>query len=290
MNYFKNLNKPFFIAEVSSNHDQSLDRCLEFVRVASEIGCDAVKFQFFRVEDLFSKEAIKAKPNILKRKNWELNELFLEKIHKLCVKLNIQFGITPFSIGAIDFLSNYVDFFKIASYELLWHDLILECAKINKPLIVSTGMSNLEEIQSLVSILEEKKFDNLSLLHCSSAYPTPPKECNLSAIKTMKNIFNCPVGWSDHTVNEAVLYRAINKWDANIIEFHLDLDGNGAEYSSGHCWLPRNIEKVINTINTGFDCDGNGKKVPAKSEISDRDWRADPSDGLRPMKYLRDKI
>ena len=95
------------------------------------------------------------------------------------------------------------------------------------------------------------------------------------------------MGWSDHTVSPGVIHRAIHKWDAKIIEFHLDLEGKGEEFNSGHCWLPHNIEEVIKQIRDVEKTDGNGIKEPVPSELSDREWRTDPSDGLRPSKSIR---
>ena len=92
---------------------------------------------------------------------------------------------------------------------------------------------------------------------------------------------------SDHSVSSAVLCRAVHKYNASMIEFHLDVDGKGEEYAAGHCWLPHQIQNAINLINDGFLADGNGIKKPAPSELADRDWRADPSDGLRPLKKIR---
>ena len=97
-------------------------------------------------------------------------------------------------------------------------------------------------------------------------------------------------GWSDHTVSSPVIYRAIHKWGAKTIEFHLDLDGKGREYEAGHCWMPQQIETVIQSVNASFDADGDGSKQPRDSELHEREWRADPIDGLRPMKSIRKKI
>ena len=99
----------------------------------------------------------------------------------------------------------------------------------------------------------------------------------------------CEVGWSDHTVEPAVIHRAIHRWGARIIEFHLDLDGKGEEFEAGHCWLPDQIAAVIRDVKKGFEADGNGIKEPVPSELSDRMWRADPSDGLRPLKGIREQ-
>ena len=144
-------------------------------------------------------------------------------------------------------LTPFVDFFKIASYELLWDELLVACAKSSKPVIISTGMANLDEIKHAVNVLRKNNCEP-TVLHCTSSYPTPTKEANLSAIKTIRNKTSCEVGWSDHTVNPGVIHRAIHKWDAKVIEFHLDLDGRGDEFKSGHCWLPEQIKSVIKQV------------------------------------------
>ena len=129
-----------------------------------------------------------------------------------------------------------------------------------------------------------------SVLHCTSAYPTPFEHANLSAIETIRELTNCKLGWSDHTVNAGVIHRAIHKWGAEIIEFHLDLEGKGEEFSTGHCWLPDRIQRVINYIRESEIINGSGVKEPSKSEHEERLWRADPDDGLRPLKKTRDLI
>ena len=106
----------------------------------------------------------------------------------------------------------------------------------------------------------------------------------------MRARFGCDIGWSDHSVSPPVLYRAIHRWGASVIEFHLDLDGTGDEFRTGHCWLPPNIGAVIRTVATGFDADGDGSKGPAPIEKVERGWRADPSDGLRPTVAVRSTL
>lgn len=276
----------FFIAEVSSNHSKDLNRALEFIDSAAEIGCDAVKFQLFKVEKLFASEILDKSKKHRDRKDWELPLNFLPILHERCIKNKIQFSCTPFYLDAVSELEPYVSFYKIASYELLWDDLLKKCALTGKPVIISTGMANIEEIKHAVSILRKHDCEP-KVLHCTSAYPTPHHQANLKAISTIREAINCEVGWSDHTVNPGVIYRAINKWDARIIEFHLDLDGKGDEYESGHCWLPEKIKKVINSIKNGFEADGHGVKEPVKSELADRFWRTDKTDGLRPFKSVR---
>ncbi len=285
---------PLFIAEVSSNHHRDLARCLAFIDRAAEVGCDGVKFQLFRIDELFAPEVLAASETHRKRKDWELPVAFLPELAKRCREKNILFSCTPFSLNAVDELLPYVDFYKIASYELLWHDLIAACAATGKPVVLSTGMATMEEVVDAVQVLVDGACPRITVLHCVSGYPTPVAECNLASIATLerelvarfpKAFISC--GWSDHTVSPAALYRAVHRWQAKMIEFHLDLDGTGEEYSAGHCWLPGEIGRVIETIRKGETADGDGRKLPATSERADRDWRADPADGLRPLKALR---
>jgi len=275
-----------FIAEVSSNHLRDINRSIEFIDTASKIGCDAVKFQLFKIEKLFAPEILNNSKSHRDRKKWELPIEYLPKLSERCKKKNIQFSCTPFYLEAVKELEPYVDFYKIASYELLWDDLLISCALTKKPVIISTGMANLEEIKNAVEVLRKNGCEP-KVLHCSSAYPTPFNEVNLSAIETIRKATKCEIGWSDHTVKPSVIYRAIHKWDAKILEFHLDLDGKGEEFGSGHCWLPRQIEEVIKQIREAEEVDGDGVKKPATSELPDREWRTDPSDGLRPFKSIR---
>lgn len=286
-----------FIAEVSSNHGRDLNRSLAFIDTAADIGCGAVKFQLFKLRQLFAPEAIAAHPELLKREDWELPVDHLPAIKDRCAERNIRFGMTPFYLTAVDELFPFVDFYKIASYELMWDDLLKTCAGTQKPVVLSCGMATLDETRRAIDVLREGGCTDLTLLHCISGYPTPPEQCNLAAIATLRDACHCPVGWSDHSVDPGVVGRAVTRWGAVMVEFHLDLEGDGAEYSGGHCWLPGQIAPVIAAANdpgaaqTETDewctADGDGVKVPAPAELHDRGWRADPSDGLRPLKSVR---
>ena len=277
-----------FIAEVSSNHNKDIERSIKFIEAAAKANCTAVKFQLFKIDQLFAKEILEKSEKHRNRKNWELPIEFIPILSEKCKNLGIQFSCTPFYLEAVDELRPYVDFYKIASYELLWDDLLIKCAKTGLKVIISTGMANIKEIKHAVNILKENGCQNPVILHCTSAYPTPYNDSNLAAIETIRKETGCELGWSDHTVEASVINRAINKWGATTIEFHLDIDGKGEEFKTGHCWLPDQISDVILNIQKGFISDGNGIKTPTPSEIPDRDWRADPSDGLRPLKIIRE--
>lgn len=276
-----------FIAEVSSNHSKNLSRCILFIKKASEIGCSAVKFQLFKIDELFAPEILAKSKVHSNRRSWELPVEFLPELAQQCKNAGIQFSCTPFYLQAVDELFPYVDFYKIASYELLWEDLLIACAQTGKPVVLSTGMAVISEVQKAVDTLRSAGCKDLTLLHCVSGYPAPPVECNLASIETLRDRCNCPVGWSDHSVSAGVIFRAVHRWGASIVEFHLDLEGEGAEFKTGHCWLPEQIKVVIQTVQAGYHADGNGQKEPAPSEITEREWRADPGDGRRPLLHLR---
>ena len=279
-----------FISEISSNHNGSLSRSLKMIKLSSDLGFDIVKFQLFKIDQLFSKEILNKSKDHRSRKKWELNEKHIPIIAKHCKKNNIKFCVTPFYLKAVDIIKPYVDYIKIASYEILWKDLLIKCAKSNKPIIISSGMANMNEVLNAVRILKKNKAKKIIILHCVSNYPAKLESLNLSAIDTIRKKTNLQVGWSDHSSNSLVIYKAIEKWKASYIEMHIDLDGKGFEYKSGHCWLPAETKKIINFVRKQKLIDGSGKKIPNKSERFERKFRADPIDGLRPIKKFRKNI
>jgi len=284
-----------FVAEVSSNHNRNLKRSLQFIETAARVGCSAVKFQLFKIDKLFAPQILEKSEIHRKRKDWELPLEFIPVLSKRCRDLNIKFSCTPFYIDAVEELKPYVHFYKIASYELLWHALIKDCIKTKLPIVISTGMATIEEIDSVIELFKFSERKDVTLLHCVSGYPVPMEACNLAAIKALRDRYKCSVGWSDHSVCDEVIYRAIGKWGASMIEFHMDLDRKGEEFSSGHCWLPDQIAPVIEKVKTATlemkedkTADGSGIKQPAGIELEERAWRADSSDGLRPVMKERE--
>jgi N-acetylneuraminate synthase len=278
---------PRFIAEASSNHARDLSRALAFVDAAADARCDAVKFQLFKIDRMFAPEILRQSAKHRARGEWELPVEHLAPIAEHCARRRIAFSCTPFYVEAVEELRPFVDFYKVASYELLVTPLLEACAATGKPIVLSTGMATIEEIRKAASVLKSAGASDVTLLHCVSAYPTPPEEANLSAIAAIREATGYPVGWSDHTRKPSVIERAVHRWDASVVEFHLDLDGQGAEYASGHCWLPGEIAPVIARLREAMLADGTGFKAPQPSELDDREWRADPTDGMRPLRHIR---
>lgn len=277
----------FFIAEISSNHNRDLERSLALIDAANSAGFDAVKFQLFEVEQLFAQEVLAASETHRARAAWELPQSFLEPLSTRARSLGMQFSVTPFSLSAVEQSQPFVDFFKVASYELLWDELFTSIAAIGKPVVFSTGMATIDEAKHACEVLRGAGCNDITALHCISAYPAPSEESNLAAIETLRNTLGVPSGWSDHTRREAVVQRAVNRWGAEVVELHFDLDSRGFEFGPGHCWLPEESSSLIQGIREGFRADGSGAKTPSPSELPDREWRADPSDGLRPLLHVR---
>ena len=292
-----NKEKPLFIAEISSNHNGDLNRCKELIDATADAGCDGVKFQLFKIRELFAQEALDYNSKLIERVEWELKEELIPELAAYSKKKGLLFSCTPFYLKAVDVLNPYVDFFKIASYELLWSDLFKKCADTGKPLVFSIGMCTPDEIEMALKSIANSAVKEILILHCNSSYPTPLSDVNLSVINTLRNKFGgyfkdkvLDFGWSDHTVLNSVVLSSVLKYDSRMIEFHIDLDGSGYEYKSGHCWLPHQIKQVITALNETRQAEGSPVITPSPSELVEREWRADPKDGLRPLIATRAQL
>jgi sialic acid synthase SpsE len=276
-----------WIAEVSSNHNGNLKRALRFIDMAKQIGATAVKFQLFKLDELYTAEALTAKPELLARKTWELPLSFVPYLAERAHELGLKFGCTPFYLDAVEQLYPYVDFYKIASYQVPWLDLIGRIAIKGKPIIMSVGMATEPEIARAVETIKANRNDKLTLLHCISHYPALAEECNLATIEYLAKEFNSAAGWSDHTVDPLVVYQVALDPSVTAIEFHLDLDGKGDEFHVGHCWKPDAIARVIRAVNLLDTIYGQYGIIGRASELDERNWRSDPLDGKRPMQIIR---
>jgi len=283
-----------FIAELGSNHNRDLERALALLEQVAQAGAGAAKLQVFRVEDLFAPEVLAVREDLRERRAWELPVGLIAPIAERCRELDMELGAAAFGLWAVEALLAHVDFFKIASYELLWHELIREVAGTGRPLVISTGMACTEEIDAAVDTARAAGCRDLRLLHCVSGYPTPPEQCNLAAIGALRERHGCPVGWSDHSARGDVVRRAVRRWGASDVELHVDLDGAGRE-AGAHNWTPGTLGELIASL-AGPDtegeadrsaADGDGVKRPMPIESADVAWRADPADGLRPLRATR---
>lgn len=276
-----------FICEVGSNHNQDMPRAIKLIKKAKEIGCWAVKFQYFKANKLYAPEF---KNKINQMKKWELPESFLPEIEAYCNDLDIKFICSVFDVKSVAFVKDYVDFLKIGSYELLYHDLIGIVAQTGKPWMISAGMINILDLAFELSVKINLNIPKI-IFHCNSNYPAKVHDCDLDQIELFRLNYNQnlidKVGWSDHTVEPGVIYKAI-ALGAEIIEFHMDLeDGKGFEYPIGHCWLPHQIKEVIQNVQIGEEA---CQPVSSDKDNEIRKWRMDPEDGMRPLKKYRGEL
>ncbi len=271
------LNKPvMIIAEAGVNHNGSLKLAKKMVDVAKKAGCNAVKFQTFKTDNLVTKNAPQARYQKANArfnsqyemlKNVELSESDFVELYKYCAKKGILFLSTPFDIDSARFLNKLgMKAFKISSGEVTNIPFLIEIAKFKKPIILSTGMSDLREVKEAVKAIYSTGNKKLILLHCTSNYPTRFEDVNLNAMDTLKKIFNVPIGYSDHTLGVEVALAAVAK-GACIIEKHFTLDKflPGPDHkASADINELMNLVKIIRNLEKAF---GTYIKRPVESEI-----------------------
>jgi N-acetylneuraminate synthase len=222
----------YIIAEAGVNHNGDIDLAKKLVAAAKKSGADAIKFQTFLTEELVSKDC--SKPVYQKRSSektqWEmLRKLELsfdefEELKKLSDRKKIEFISTPYDRKSIDFLDTIgVKKFKIASADLINKPLIERVAKTDKHIILSLGMASIDEIIRSVKYIESFGNKDISLLHCTTSYPTPYNEVNMKLLPKLQQLFDYPIGYSDHTVGIEISIMAVSM-GAKIIEKHFTLD------------------------------------------------------------------
>ena len=211
---------PYLIAEVGLNHNHDINLAKKIIKSAKDNGADAVKFQTFITEQFISK---KSKVFSL-FKDLELSKNNFKEISDYCKKIKITFFSTPFSIECVDWLEELnVPCYKIASSDLNYIDLLVSVAKTGKPVILSTGMSNMNIIKRAVSTINKNGNNNIIILHTISKYPPEYKDMNLNMINLFRSKFNYPIGFSDHTPDNlmSIIARAFG---ASIFERHFTID------------------------------------------------------------------
>ena len=275
------------VVEVGTNHNSSLERALQFIDVAAGIGAWGIKFQAFDTyHDLYAPG-----PWLDERVNRRgaFNYHWLDLLKIRASERGLKLGFTPFGYEALVKVKDYADWIKISSYQLLMLTLIEEAARTKKPLVISTGMGTFEEIYAAVSAAKKGGVERLTLLHCVSAYPTPPDQVNLKAMETLRERFpGAKVGFSCHTTDPYVVMSA-RALDSEMIEIHMDLDHGGLEYPGGHCFLPEDALSWPELPRVGPMSVhlGPGSLGPQECEKAELDWRHDPTDGLRPRLWKR---
>lgn len=279
----------FVIAEAGVNHNGSEDLALQLIEAAASAGADAVKFQSFKAASLAAKGTPTAEYQKLQTGNndqyamlkaLEISENLHRKLINHCRDYGIEFMSTPFDTETADFLLGLdMKRLKIPSGELTNLPFIRELAAYNRLMILSTGMASLDEVIVAVGVIKEVRENQnfpepleemLTILHCTSNYPTRNEDVNLKAMQTMEKELSLPVGYSDHTEGTLVSVAAV-AMGAKIIEKHFTLDRNlpGPDHQAS--LEPEDLALMIKQIRQIEDCLGSGEKVPRDSELPVRD-------------------
>lgn len=266
----------FIIAEAGVNHNGDINIAKRIIDQAVMSGADAVKFQTFKAENLVCRNAEKAE---YQRKTTDEGESQFEMLKKLelseeahrelieyCKGKKIEFLSSPFDIYSVQLLSEFgLNVYKIASGEITNYPLLKCIGEKKKKVIMSTGMSTLEEVREAINVLKENGTTDISLLHCNTEYPTPMEDVNLHAMLTLKKEFQVNVGYSDHTKGIEVPIAAV-ALGAVLIEKHFTLDNNMEGPDHKASLDPDEFKKMVSAIRNIEVALGDGRKRPSDSE------------------------
>ncbi len=265
------------IAEAGVNHNGKLEIAKELIDVAAAAGADYVKFQTFKAENLLTEYAQKApyqkaltqgdESQFEMIKKLELSKALHMSLRQYCIEKGIRFMSSPFDIESLALLMELdVDFIKIPSGEIVNYPLLREIGRTGKPVVLSTGMSNIEDVESAVRVLREYGATEITLLQCNTEYPTPYEDVNLKAMDTLKDTFQMPVGYSDHSLGIEVPIAAAAR-GAVIIEKHFTVDKTLAGPDHQASLEPDELYHMVKAIRNIELCIGTGEKVPSASEV-----------------------
>lgn len=286
MEVYKRIKKgkeAFIIAEISANHVQRFDMAVKLIKLAKNNGADAVKFQIYTPDTL----TIDADNKYFKVKHtkWGSQTLYqlykkaytpwrwFKKLKKIAEDMGLIFFATAFDKTAVDFLEELdVSIHKIASFELVDIPLIEYAAKTKKPLMMSTGMASIKEIEEAIAVAERAGAADIILLKCVSAYPADPEEMNLRTIPDMEKKFNCPIGISDHTIGIGVSIAAVSL-GAKLIEKHFILSRKIKTQDNFFSIEPQELAELVKNIRVSEKAMGKVSYGPTKEERKSKKYR-----------------
>jgi len=262
--------KRFLIAEIGNNHEGDASLAMEMVAAAAEAGADAIKVQVITPDRLVN---ISQSERIAQLSKFKLSLETFQEMAQLARSKGSQFMASAFDLDSLDEIFDLISAVKIASSDLNFKPLVAAAAKKGKPLVISTGMGTIDEIQSTVETVAENLpngktlEESLILLHCITSYPTPIEQANLKAMSTMKEMFPVTVGYSDHTlgIQAATIAAALG---ARVIEKHFTLDKSRTTFRDHALSAdPEDFRQLATIFHSLDDILGNGEKVPMECEI-----------------------
>ena len=272
------MNNVFIIAEAGVNHNGDVNIAKKMIDIASNIGVDAIKFQTYKTEKIVTKFAEKARYqndncidenkqfNMLKRLELSFSDFMELKLY--CDDKNILFLSTGFDKKSLDFLNFEIDspIHKIPSGEITNLPYLEQIASYGKEIILSTGMSTIDEINAAMDVLKKKGAGRISILHCTTEYPAPKDEVNLSVINTLKERYQCTIGYSDHTAGIEIPIAAV-AMGAKIIEKHFTLDKTMEGPDHKASIEPDELARMVKCIRNVEKAIGDGVKRVTNSEF-----------------------
>lgn len=265
----------YIIAEAGVNHNGDINLAYKLVDAAKAAGVDCIKFQTFKSENLVSHTAQKAEyqkaatgdssqQDMLKQLELSFDEFV--SLKEYCDRKGICFLSTPFDFESIEFLNSIeMPFWKIPSGEVTNYPYLVALAKTGKPVVMSTGMCEMQEIEDAITVLRENGTSEIKLLHCNTEYPTPYEDVNLRAMKTLRDAFGVEVGYSDHTKGIEVPIAAV-AMGASVIEKHFTLDRNMEGPDHKASLEPQELKQMVDSIRHIEAAFGSGDKKPSPSE------------------------
>tara|TARA_Y100000768_G_scaffold387957_1_gene381178 strand:- start:201 stop:2579 length:2379 start_codon:yes stop_codon:yes gene_type:complete len=267
----------YLIAEIGLNHNGDLTLAKKLIDEAIDAGADAVKFQSYKAENRVSKSGKTSRYvekvlgieetdyEMLKKYQLSFNQM--KNLFQYARRKKIEVFSAPFDLVSVDELEKLnVNFYKLASFDLINLPLVEKVAKTMKPIILSTGMANLSEIEEALGIISTCGNDKVALLHCTSTYPCPPDNMNIKAIDTLKDAFKLPVGLSDHVIEDTISLAAVAR-GANIIEKHFTLDKSLEGPDHILSLEPQEFKDMVLKIKNIEVSLGSGIKSPSSSEF-----------------------
>lgn len=256
----------FVIAEAGSNHNGSLDQAMRLIEVAAGAGADAVKFQTFTAEKMYPRSAgasayLKTDESIYSIiERMQMPRDWIPTLASRCRELGIEFLSTPTDETAADSIADHVGAFKIASYELTHTPLIRHVAKFRKPVILSTGAADMDEVVKAVAFIREAGVDDIIVCQCTAKYPAPPETIHVRAVAALREATGCLAGLSDHSRDPVIAPLLAVGGGACLIEKHFTLDNNLPGPDHRFAVEPEELCLMIRNIRTAEQMMGSGRK------------------------------
>jgi N-acetylneuraminate synthase/N,N'-diacetyllegionaminate synthase len=263
----------YIIMDVAANHNGDLETAKKLIEVSAKMGADAVKFQTYTAEKLYSRRTPLFSSSDIKPyeliKRYQHPREWLPILNKVAKNNIIDFASSPFDFEAVDLLEEEnVPFYKVASPEIVDLELIEYMARTGKPIIISTGMSYMGDIEDAIQTVLDTDNKKIIILHCNTLYPTPIEAVNLKAIKTLKKSFKFPIGFSDHTLGIHVSLAAV-AMGAKVIERHITLDKKQEGPDHQFALDPLEVKSLVKGIRDIEKAIGNGIKRPHQLELEE---------------------